>query len=184
MRYREIETKYDASNIKMSDFLKIVESLPIRKKLMVSSYDEYFTDKDGNFVRYRYNNSRGQLTIKRKLAKHSNTERVEVNLPTDGDNARTVSAFLELLGYAPNFGIYKTCNIFWTGKVNLVYYVVYDMELKEQRRFIEIEADEDLDWNSEHEAWDEIVKYEKLLEPLGITPQHRLRKSLFEIFKK
>lgn len=184
MHFKEIETKYDASNIKMSDFLEIVEKLPIRKKLMVSSYDEYFTDKDGNFVRYRHNNNKGELTIKRKLAKNSNTERVEVNLPTDGDNVKTVSAFLELLGYSPNFGIYKTCNIFWTGKVDLVYYVVYDMELKEQRRFIEIEADEDLDWESEDEAWEEIVKYEKMLEPLGITSKNRLRKSLFEIFRK
>jgi len=184
MHFKEIETKYDANNIKMSDFLTLVEALPIRKKLMVSSYDEYFTDKGGNFVRYRHHTDRGELTIKRKLAANSNTERVEVNLPTDGDNVKTVSAFLELLGYNPNFGIYKTCNIFWTGKVDLVYYVVYDMELKEQRRFIEIEADEDLEWESEDEAWEEIVKYEKMLEPLGITPQHRLRKSLFEIFQK
>lgn len=184
MHFKEIETKYDATDIKMCDFLKIVEELPIRKKLMVSSYDEYFTDKEDNFVRYRHNNDTGELTIKRKLAKNSNIERVEVNLPTQGNNIKTVSAFLNLLGYQPNFGIYKTCNIFWTGKVDLVYYVVYDKELKEQRRFIEIEADESLEWESEEEAWAEITKYEKMLEPLGVTSKNRLRKSLFEIFKK
>jgi adenylate cyclase class IV len=184
MHFKEIETKYDASNIHMDDFLRIIEGLPVRKKLMVSSYDEYFVDKDGNFVRYRHNENRGELTIKRKTSDKNNTDRVEVNLPTDGDNVKTVSAFLDLLGYKPNFSIYKTCNIFWTGRVDLVYYVVYDTNLKEQRRFIEIEADEELDWESEEEAWEEILKYEKMLEPLGITPKHRLRKSLFEIFQK
>lgn len=184
MRFKEIEFKYDASDIKMEDFLKIVEELPIRQRLLVSSYDEYFTNPEGDFVRYRHNNDRGELTIKRKLDESSNSRRLEVNLPTAGDNVEAVAAFLELLGYHHNFSIYKTCNIFWTEKVDLVYYVVYDKELREKRRFIEIEADEHLEWESEDEAWDEIVKYEKLLEPLGITPKNRLRKSLFEIFQK
>jgi adenylate cyclase class IV len=183
MRFREIETKYDADKIKMEDFLKIIDKMPIRKKLMVSSYDEYFTNTEGDFVRYRHNNDHGELTIKRKTKDSNNNQRVEVNLPTRGDNVSTVKAFLNLLGYQHNFSIYKTCNIFWTDKVDLVYYVVYDQELKERRRFIEIEADESLDWTSEEEAWNEILKYERMLEPLGITPQHRLRKSLFEIFK-
>lgn len=184
MRFKEIETKYDASNIKMEDFLKIVEELPIRKHLLVSSYDDYYTNKEGDFVRYRWHNDRGELTIKRKTKDSNNNERLEVNLPTEGNNAPTVSRFLALLGYNENFSIYKTCNIFWTDKVDLVYYVVYDKEFKEKRRFIEIEADEECEWESEEEAWNEVLKYEKMLEPLGITPKNRLRKSLFEIFRK
>jgi len=184
MRFKEIETKYDASDIKMEDFLKIVENLPIRKKLLVSSHDDYYVNKSGDFVRYRYNSERGELTVKRKTIESNNNDRVEVNLPTQADDVPTVSRFLGLLGYDPNFSIYKTCNIFWTDKVDLVYYVVYDKEFKEKRRFIEIEADEELEWESEEEAWNEILKYEKMLEPLGITPKNRLRKSLFEIFRK
>ncbi len=183
MRFKEIETKYDASNIRMEDFLKVIKELPIRKKLMVSSYDDYFTNLEGNFVRHRHNDNHGELTIKRKVNDNNNNDRVEVNLPISCDNPQIVSAFLDLLSYSHNFSIYKTCNIFWTGKVDLVYYVVFDEELREKRRFIEIEADESLEWESEAEAWNEILHYEKLLEPLGITPQHRLRKSLFEIFK-
>jgi adenylate cyclase class IV len=183
MRFKEIETKYDATNIKMEDFLKVIDQLPVRDKLLVSSYDEYYTNKDSDFIRYRHSNDRGELTIKRKVNEANNNDRVEVNLPTQGDNVQTVSAFVGLLGYGHNFSIYKTCNIFWTGKVDLVYYVVYDKEFKEKRRFIEIEADEHLEWESEDEAWNEVVKYEKLLEPLGITPKNRLRKSLFEIFQ-
>lgn len=184
MKFKEIEFKYDASSIDMSKFLELVEGLASRKKMMVSSYDDYFTDQSGNFIRYRYTDGRGELTIKRKLSDKNNNERIEVNVPTSGDNFKTVEAFVDLLGYKHNFSIYKTCKIFWVDKVVLVYYVVYDKELKELRRFIEIEADEDLQWDSEQQAWDEIGKYEKLLEPLSITPKNRLRKSLFEIFRK
>lgn len=184
MHFKELETKYDATNVSMEKFIELVERFPIDKKMMVSSYDDYFVNHEGNFIRYRYTDGRGELTIKRKLSDKNNNERIEVNVPTAGDNLKTIAAFVNLLGYNHNFGIYKTCKIFWTGKVDLVYYVVYDKELKELRRFIEIEANEDLSWSSEQEAWDEIAKYEKLLEPLGITSKNRLKKSLFEIFRK
>src|SRR5579884_3468969 len=185
MHFKEIEFKYDAAGIEMAKFEELVEALPnIRKKMMVSSYDDYFTNTEGNFIRYRYHDGRGELTIKRKVNDKNNNERIEVNVPTAGDNLKTVTAFVDLLSYKHNFGIYKTCKIYWVDKVVVVYYVVYDKELKELRRFIEIEADEDLQWAIEQEAWDEIAKYEKLFEPLGITPKNRLRKSLFEIFRR
>lgn len=185
MVFKEIEYKYDAAEIKMEKFEELMATLPApRKKMMVSSYDDYFTDSSDNFIRYRYTDGRGELTIKRKLSEKNNNERIEVNVPTAGDNLKTVTAFCDLLSYRHNFGIFKTCKIYWIDKVVLVYYVVYDKELKELRRFIEVEADEDLEWATEQEAWDEVAKYEKHLEPLGITPKNRLRKSLFEIFKK
>ncbi len=184
MKFKEIETKYAAENIKREAFLQLVEQLPIRKKMNVSSYDTYFVNEGGDFVRYRYTDDRGELTIKRKTNKTNNNDRIEVNLPTAGGNLSTVSAFCSLLGYKLNFEIFKTCNIFWTDKVVVVYYVVYDKELEELRRFIEIEADEDLEWESEEQAWNEVVKYEKMFEAIGITPHNRLRKSLFEIFRK
>lgn len=186
MKFKEIETKYDADDISLEDFKKILtdNNLPIDKHLLISSYDAYYTNNENEFIRYRYTHDRGELTIKRKIAEHSNNERVEVNVPTSGDNVETIARFCELLGYDHNFTIYKTCDIYWTGKVDLVYYVVYDTEFRELRRFIEIEALEELDWESEEEVWEEINKYEKMLEPLGITSRNRLRKSLFETFVK
>jgi hypothetical protein len=68
--------------------------------------------------------------------------------------------------------------------VDLVYYVVYDKEFRELRRFIEIEALEDTQWLSSEEAWAEVMKYERLLEPLGITPRNRMKLSLFQLFSK
>jgi adenylate cyclase class IV len=184
MKFKEVESKYDAEKIKRESFLGIIDSLPVRKKMNVSSYDTYFMNDTGDFVRYRWTDDRGELTIKRKTSKLNNNDRIEVNLPTAGSNLSTVEAFCGLLGYKLNFEIFKTCNIFWVDKVVLVYYVVFDKNLKELRRFIEIEADEDLEWESEEQAWAEVVRYEKMLEPLNITPQNRLRKSLFEIFRK
>lgn len=184
MKFKEIEFKYDAQDMSMNKFVELMETFKIDKKLLVSSYDDYFIDSSGNFIRYRHHDARGELTIKRKTSTTNNNERIEVNVPTEGNNLKAVTAFVDLLGYQHNFGIYKTCNIFWIDKVVMVYYVVYDKELKEKRRFVEIEANEDLPWESEAHAWAEIEKYEALLAPLGITPKNRLRKSLFEIFRK
>jgi adenylate cyclase class IV len=185
MKYKEIETKYDADGISMQNFIDLVERLPnITKKMMVSSYDEYFVNKDGDFVRYRYTDDRGELTIKKKINKNNNLERIEINMPTAGDSLPTVTAFMDSLGYKYNFGIYKTCKIYWLDNAVLVYYVVYDKDMREKRRFIEVEADEHHSWSSEQEAWDHVVKWEKVLEPLGISPKNRLRKSLFELFRK
>lgn len=184
MQFKEIEYKYDAASLELEKFTELMETFPVKKKMMVSSYDDYFVDAANNFIRYRYTDGRGELTIKRKLSEKNNNERIEVNVPTAGDNLKTVTAFVDLLGYKHNFGIYKTCKIYWIDKVVLVYYVVYGKDLKEVRRFVEVEADEDLNWDTEQEAWDEIAKYEKILEPLGITPKNRLKKSLFEIFRQ
>lgn len=152
--------------------------------MMVSSYDDYFVNKKRDFIRYRFTDDRGELTVKRKTNDKNNNERIEVNLPTGGDNFIATEAFCELLGYSYNFGIYKTCRIYWIDRVVVVWYVVYDKQMKEMKRFIEIEADEDLEWESEGQAWEEVTKYEKLLEPLGITSRNRVKKSLFELFVK
>jgi len=184
MSFTEIETKYDASEVSLQDFKNIIKDneIEIKKRLLVSSFDSYYVDKNDQFIRYRYNEGHGELTIKRKTQEHHNFNRIEVNIPTAGDNEKAVTEFVSLLGYSHNFSIYKTCDIYWTDKVDLVYYVVYDKEFKELRRFIEIEALEDYPWESEEQVWNEITKYEKMLEPLGIKPQNRLRKSLFETF--
>lgn len=188
MKFKEIETKYYADAVSIDSFEKLIEDIldgqKPRKKMMVSSYDDYFVNKNNDFIRYRYTDDRGELTIKRKCSDKNNNERIEVNVPTSGDSFKTVEAFCNLLGYDYNFGIYKTCRIYWIDKVVLVWYVVYDKSMKEIKRFIEIEADEDLEWESEEQAWDEVVKYEKMLEPLALTAKNRVRKSLFELFFK
>jgi adenylate cyclase class IV len=183
MHFKEIETKYYANDISMDKFLSIVE--PMNPEwIMVSSYDDYYVNDNGEFIRYRYHDSMGELTIKRKTVEANNNNRIEVNLKTEGKSAKNVAAFVELLGYKANFSIFKTCKIAFLEKAVLVYYVVYDPNMNELNRFIEIEAKEDFPWASEDDAWNEVLKYEKLFEPIGITSRNRLKKSLFELFKK
>lgn len=183
MTFKELELKYTGDKVSMEDFVKLVE--PMNPSwMMVSSYDDYFTNDKDEFIRYRHHDSRGELTIKRKTTDSNNNNRIEVNLPTEGKSSKAVEAFVDLLGYKLNFSIFKTCKIAFLEKVVLVYYVVYDKNLNELQRFIEIEASEEYSWESEQQAWDEILKYEKMFEPLGITSKNRLRKSLFELFKK
>jgi hypothetical protein len=37
---------------------------------------------------------------------------------------------------------------------------------------------------TEDQAWEIIRKYEKVLEPVGVIAQKRMRKSLYELYKK
>ena len=54
-----------------------------------------------------------------------------------------------------------------------------------ESHFIEIELNESTIYNhTEEEAWTLLMKYEKMLEPLGIHAQKRLRKSLFEMYRR
>lgn len=184
MKFKELEFKYDASDKSMQDFIDLIEPLKSRRVMQVSSYDDYFVNDKGNFIRYRYTDSSGELTIKYKTNNKNNNERIEVNIPTLGNAKNAVAEFCKYMGYTFNFSIFKTCKIYWVDRVVIVYYIVYDEEMKEMRRFIEIEADEDLEWSSEQEAWDEVLRYEKMLAPLGITAHNRLKKSLFEMFQK
>jgi adenylate cyclase class IV len=184
MKFKEIETKYDAKDISLPAFTDLVNDMKPKSWMMVSSYDDYFVNKDNDFIRYRHTDERGELTIKKKTTDKNNNERLEVNVPTKGGQFIAVDMFVSLLGYKHNFGIYKTCKIAFLETVVLVYYVVYDNEMKEQRRFVEIEANEEHTWASEQEAWDEVVKYEKLMESIGVSSRGRLKKSLFEMFRK
>jgi adenylate cyclase class IV len=184
MNFKELETKYSADDVKFEDFVDLCSKFSVCREMMVSSYDDYFVDNSDNFIRYRHRDGFGELTIKRKTSDKNNNNRIEVNLPTTGNNLKSVAVFADLLGYSCSFGIWKTAKIYWIDRVVVAYYIVYDRNLKELRRFIEIEANEELNWDSESQAWDEITKWEKIIEPLGITPKNRLKKSLFEMFKK
>lgn len=183
MHFKEIETKHCANHIDMSAFVELVNQMN-PNWIMVSSFDDYFTNEAGEFIRYRYTDDQGELTIKRKTTEVNNINRVEVNLKTEGKNFPTVKAFADLLGYKLNFSIYKTCKIAFLDKVVLCYYVVYDEKLNELRRFIEVEAREDITWESEDAAWKEVQAHEDSLSPLGINKYSRLNESLFELFHK
>lgn len=189
MHFKEIETKYRAQDIKLLDFIKRAEELKPDSQLQTGSFDHYYTkDTDALFIRYRAG-TRPELTMKVKSTDSNNFVRVECNLPLEKHQDPTeqryvVDKFCQMLGLTHNFSIYKTCFIYFWGNYNLVYYVVYDAELKEKDRFIEIELNEKIEWPTEEAAWNELLAIEKSLDSIGIKPQRRIRLSLFEMFKK
>ena len=198
MKFKEIEFKYDAKDIPLNLFTQFIEkNYIVTKKLIVSSYDDYFTNLDSNFIRYRHNNNdhdpnsiwikqeygnTPELTIKRKMIAENNNERIEVNMAIVPQDFSTIDEFIKLLGYTHDFRIYKVCNIYWVDRVVLSYYLVFDNNMRELNRFIEIEANEHLEFKNEQEALEIISNYEMELMPLGISSQKRLKKSLFEMY--
>lgn len=185
--YRELEFKYNANGVKLQDFITMAENLNPEKRLDISSWDYYYTGNiKEQFMRYRESDG-AELTIKRKVVNANNWERVEVDLPIDSKRVtrKLIDNWVGLEGYKENFRIFKSCFIFWIGQVNIVYYTVYDENMKEQGRFIEIEVNKsEVPKLGVENAFKKLKELEQTLSILGITPQHRLKKSLFEMFVK
>lgn len=185
--YLELEYKYSATHTSLSDFLEVLKNLSPEKELKTSSFDYYYTKNNdkNSFIRYRESDN-PELTIKRKV-NTSNWERIEVDLPLDKSQCTKplVDAWVNLENYKENFRIYKSCFIFWVGKVNYVYYIVYDENLKEKGRFIEVEVNKkEVPALGLDKAKALLKDSETVLIALNISPQNRLKKSLFEMFVK
>jgi adenylate cyclase class IV len=186
MRFSEIETKYNACEISLESFKKACDATNPHRIEAVESYDHYFT-KGSQFIRYRQGEP-PQLTMKNKTTESNNYSRTEVNLDIARDvNKETVEKFCSMLGFKPNFSIYKHSFIYWYQYFNTVYYVIYEDESKKKElgRSIEIEMSETYPWNNEKEVWDSLLWVEKQLGGQGllITPQRRMKRSLFEMYR-
>ena len=182
----ELEFKYSSDNVKLRDFMKLMEELKYEESLEISSWDTYYVHSENQeeFIRFR-NSSTPELTLKRKVNQGNNWKRIEIDLPLDPEriDEETVNAWAELEGYTKKKRLYKTCFIYWTKMVNLVYYVVYDENMTEKGRYLEIESNKE-NGLTEEQSFQEIKKYEQELGKLGITPQNRLKRSLFELYVK
>lgn len=185
--FSELEFKYKADNISLKDFQKLMETLPIIMRKDVSSWDHYYTNGiEDEFIRYR-EATEPELTIKRKINQTNNWKRIEVDLPVDANRTKesTVSKFVELLGYSNKKSIYKTCFIFWLDHINFVYYIVYNSDMEEKGRFIEVEFNKDKLKTTFDGTTESHLKYgQDVLTNLELGPQNRLKKSLYEMFIK
>jgi adenylate cyclase class IV len=186
--FKELEYKYNANYIKLTEFINLMGTLSIKGRSDVSSWDYYFTSvaNEDEFMRFR-ESDRPELTIKRKTKSANNWERVEIDLPLDLQRIKLnkVETFGKVLGYSENFRIYKTCFIFWLENVNYVYYIVYNKDMVEQDRYLEVEVNKErVPVLGVEKAVEELKTAAQKLTELGLTPQHRLKKSLFEIYRK
>lgn len=189
--FTELEYKYNADGKKFSEFEAMIEGLKekygYKKVQEVNSWDLYYERKEDDFQRLRLGDT-PELTRKFKVQESNNWERVEIDLPVrvpeKGKLENIVTKYIGIDGYKFKRKINKTCSIHWFELVNYVYYTVYDSELHELGRFIEIEINKDKVNELGDKAMDLLKEHEKNLAVLGITPQNRMKKSLYETFIK
>jgi adenylate cyclase class IV len=188
----EFETKYRVEPHLLTEFKRIVGTVTLLEKfLYVEGPDEYWI-RDENFARYRrpehgLDNNRAELTMKMKpKGAKNNIIRREWNWRVDGTPPETIREGLKDLGFVFNFSVWKSCHIYNFDDATLVFYTVYDTtsgKASKTDSFVEIEVSEEhVSEMTETQAWTIIEKYEKILEGIDITPQKRMRRSLFEIY--
>ena len=189
MIYKEIEYKYSAQDINMETFDESMSLLSNNVPgVLVSSHDDFFIQESSitigkvDFIRYRYNDYVQELTLKKKTCLKNNTNRVEINLNMNETDRDKVGSFLKNIGFNFSFRIYKTSKIYHIDNVIIAYYIVYNDNFKEIGRFIEIEANEHHNWDSEEVAFATINFFESQLQSLNLNSSMRLSQSLFEMF--
>lgn len=182
----ELEFKYDGSDIKLSKFVEFANSLNPQKKVEGTGWDFYYsgTGQNFEFIRLR----RGgicELTIKIKNSEKNNNDRFELDLPLDMKVSNwLVEKFVSLFGFKENFRVFKYFDIYWFEKVDIVYYTIYNKDMVEIGRRVEIEARKDYPFKSSEEALNEVKAMEQMMAEIGITPQKRMKKSMWEQFRK
>ncbi len=185
-KFLEIETKYRVRT-SLEEFDRFCKDLGPSSSLLAAGYDHFYSsDKEPeSFVRHRFSPVFNQLTLKRKTTDANNYVRTEHNI-TLGEKVTTdqVKGLCKELGYTFNTSIFKNVFIHFYNKFNFVYYICYDNDMSELGRFIEIEMDENHPWETEDQAWQELLVLEHKARVLGVSPQARMKKSLFEQFRK
>ena len=174
----------------------MVDFGPFKKELTVEanspdgkdSIDYYFSNGK-RFCRWRQSHESDgsqtwELTSKKRTNSINNNIRVEVNLPlvAEGMNFEKAKLFSELHSLSFDFAIKKSAKVIWVDKVVISHYSTYNMKNKLLDTWLEVEADEHYPWANEAEAMAEVLDWEKRFAVLGITPQLRIKRSLFEIY--
>lgn len=187
MKFTEVEFKYKADNVDLQKFDEFCMNKKPNKVVLASGWDHFFNNpKDADaFYRHRIGPDMNQLTYKCKKSDINNVIRDEQNVNlAPSENKEHVEAFLARFKYKYNTSLFKTCFVYTYDRYILVYYIVYDKGMKELGRFIEIEMSEEHSWSNEQEAYNELVIIEKLCKAIGLNPQSRVKRSLFEMYAK
>jgi hypothetical protein len=203
----EFETKYRVKDHLLIEFKQILEThLELQDFIYVEGPDCFFDypeswfatmpqwDPEGTFIRYRkpsfgLDKGRRQVTWKYKPKNSKdNVQRKEYNWDIGKTPEKVVLEQLKESGAIFNASIVKNCHIYKFPDATLTFYTVYDTtygQPKEADYFVEIEVDEDTIKDMTVDlAWAVIEKYEKVLAPIGISAQKRLKKSLYQMYKK
>lgn len=186
MKYEEIEFKYRADDISLRDFTAFCNEKTPRNYLEASGFDHFYSgEKDYRFCRHRIGADINQLTFKRKTEEKNNYVRTEHNIELDKSvSLGQIRALCKEFGYEYSSSLFKNCFIFKYKDHILVFYICYDTDMKELGRFVEIELDESIDFGGKEESMRRLTEIEYELKSVGIKPQARVKRSLFEMFGK
>ena len=192
--FTEWETKYKTELSVLPTFQRLAKAIPdLKEFIYCEGYDEYNTRPDSPlFLRLRMTDhpkaepTFKQLTIKgRPDGAKNNVKRREPNLDVSINSPEELRVFIQEAGFTYNFKIWKACHIYVFQDATIVFYTVKEEDESKEHYFLEIEVDEKTIHNlTEKEAWQVVSKYETILAETSITPQKRMRRSLFEMFKK
>lgn len=182
----ELEFKYDGSDLKLSKFVEFANSMNPVKRVEGSGWDYYYSGEGQGFEFMRFRQGGiAELTIKIKSNDKNNNNRFELDLPlVVGIPHKLIESFVGLFGFKENFRVFKYFDIYWFEKVDIVYYTIYNKDMVEQGRRVEIEARKDYPFKSAEEALAEVKAMEQRMSEIGITPQKRMKKSMWEQFRK
>lgn len=188
-KYIELESKFKMELTDLLPFKELVQSMNPDNFLYIEGPDYYFTKEDGDtFIRYRVplgSKGDGQLTMKKKTNNNNNVIRIELNVDVINMNLHKATKFAEMLDFKLNFQINKQCHIYMFSDAIVCFYTVTSPGNKEPLHALEIEVKEEkVDELGEEASMEILRSYEKKFEALGISAQRRLKKSLFEMYRK
>lgn len=187
---KEIEFKYSAEHMDSNTFISRCHKLTGQSAYYTEGLDTFYGNpsKPNAFCRYRKGEDINQFTYKEKIDVN-NYVRIEHNIDLDSNmTVRNVNALCESLGFKYNTNIEKQAWIFKAETYAIVFYACYERSTsglyQHLGKFIEIEMAEDYPWKNQKEAYSALCALEKRFKDLGISPKHRLKKSLWELFRK
>jgi len=195
--FREMEVKYYNANFinpnAVNEFLALYKDQGVY--VLGAGIDKYYTNTSHPnlpAIRHRYNETRGELTVKKKV--EGNFVREEVNLLLAKSSLAEVEKMMQMLEYSTALEISKLSHIFFLPETVISWYTVCDLQgnilfCKDTGRkasFIEVEAREDIDWMTKLEHDADIVsraihKEVSKLTTAGLLLE-REEKSLWELF--
>lgn len=183
---KELEYKYRADNVSLDTFQAFCQAQSPIGVVTASGYDYFYADprREGDFLRHRIGPEFNQLTLKRKLS-DNNILRDEYNIMlAQGTQVSQIDAMAKSFGFEFNRRIFKNVFVYQFEKYNICFYSCYDDNLKELGRFVEIEMAEDYPWETEGQARQLLQILEDKAGSLGLTYKNRMKKSLFEQFRR
>lgn len=183
MTEREVEFKYDASDIPLAEFKEYcIAQDP--NEYVISGGDDHFYECESDdqvFMRHRIGaEGLNELTIKRKKNEYTRTE--NTLYLTDLSNSFVIRAFVHQFGFNYTNTINKTTYTYLFPRYSICYYVCRNKDLKEMGRYVEIEMIDDTS-KSEEALFRELLTLEHFYKRLGLSPKKRVMSSLFELFK-